>query len=146
MVIGSLNIQQKATNYTEWKLNWATKLRVWKDYYFCNWLRKNWQTLTSSPHWTTTKYQTPLFLFPLLEFQEKFPPINMSCLKSWSPPLLQREGGGNYGVKFPIDITMIGGEKYELKGVTYHSGSPMSGHYTAAVKFKERCGIVMMQP
>ena len=28
-------------------------------------------------------------------------------------------------------------EKYELKGVTYHSGSPMSSHYTATVKFKE---------
>ena len=27
--------------------------------------------------------------------------------------------------------TVIGGKKYELKGVTYHSGSPMSGHYTA---------------
>ena len=26
------------------------------------------------------------FFFPLLEFQKKFPPINMSCLKSWSPP------------------------------------------------------------
>ena len=41
-------------------------------------------------------------------------------------------------VKFPVDKTKIGGKKYELKGVTYHLGSPMSGHYTAAVKFKER--------
>ena len=41
-------------------------------------------------------------------------------------------------VKFPIIKTAIGSKKYELKGVTYHSGSPMSGHYTAAVKFKER--------
>ena len=31
----------------------------------------------------------------------------------------------------------MGGIKYELKGVTCHSGSPMSGHYTVAVKFKE---------
>ena len=41
-------------------------------------------------------------------------------------------------VKFPMDKTVIVGKKYELKGVTYHSGSSMSGHYTAAVKFKER--------
>ena len=41
-------------------------------------------------------------------------------------------------VKFPMDKTAIGGKKYELKDVTYHLGSPMSGHYTAAVKFKER--------
>ena len=32
-------------------------------------------------------------------------------------------------VKFPMDKTVIGGKKY---------GSPMSAHYTAAVKFKER--------
>ena len=37
-----------------------------------------------------------------------------------------------------MDNTVIGGKKYELKGVTYHLGSPMSGHYTAAMKFKER--------
>ena len=36
-----------------------------------------------------------------------------------------------------MDKTAIGGKKYELKGVTYHSGSPMSIHYTAAVKCKE---------
>ena len=41
-------------------------------------------------------------------------------------------------MKFPVDKTVIGGKKYELKGVTYHSESPMSGHYTAAVKFKKR--------
>ena len=41
-------------------------------------------------------------------------------------------------VKFPIDKIVIGGKKYDLKIVTYHSASPMSGHYTAAVKFKER--------
>ena len=44
-----------------------------------------------------------------------------------------------------MDKTVIGGKKYELKGVTYHSGSSMSGHYTAAVKFKKGGGIVMMQ-
>ena len=33
---------------------------------------------------------------------------------------------------------VIGGKKYELKGFTYHLGSPISGHYTAAVKFKGR--------
>ena len=32
------------------------------------------------------------FLFPLLEFQKKFPPINKSHLKSWSPPPLQSGG------------------------------------------------------
>ena len=37
-----------------------------------------------------------------------------------------------------MDKTVIGGRKYELKGVTYHSRNQMSGHYTAARKFKER--------
>ena len=41
-------------------------------------------------------------------------------------------------VKFPVDKTVIGGKKYELMGVAYHLGSPISGHYTAVVKFKER--------
>ena len=41
-------------------------------------------------------------------------------------------------VKFPMGKTVIGGKKYEMKGVIYHSGSPMSGHYTAALKLKER--------
>ena len=27
----------------------------------------------------------------------------------------------------------IGGSKYGLKGVAYHSGSPRAGHYTASV-------------
>ena len=40
-------------------------------------------------------------------------------------------------VKFPTDNTVTGGKKYELKGATYHSVSPMSCHYIAAVKFKE---------
>ena len=31
----------------------------------------------------------------------------------------------------------IGDRKYELKRVTYNSGSPMSDHYAAAVKFKQ---------
>ena len=43
-----------------------------------------------------------------------------------------------------MDKTVIGGKKYELKGVAYHLGSPMSGHYTAAVKFKKGGGIVMI--
>ena len=41
-------------------------------------------------------------------------------------------------VKFPMNKTVIGGKKYELKGVTYHLGSPMPGRYIAAVNFKER--------
>ena len=41
-------------------------------------------------------------------------------------------------VKFPMDKTVLGGRNYELKAVTCHSGSPVSGHYTAAVKIKER--------
>ena len=89
MVIGSLNIEQKIIDCTEWKLNWATKVRVRKGY-FCNWFRKIWPTLTSPPNWNTTKYWTPPFLFPLL--------INMSHLKFWSPRHLYKgeEGGGNY--------------------------------------------------
>ena len=59
------------------------KVRVWKGY-FCNWLRKNWPTLASSPHLTT------------------FPQLNMSRLKSCPPcqpplPIQSGEGGGNYG-------------------------------------------------
>ena len=38
------------------------------------------------------KIEVPSFLFPPLKFQKKFPPTNMSCLKSWSPPPLQRGG------------------------------------------------------
>ena len=54
------------------------KVRVCKGD-FCNWLRKNWPTLTTSPHWTITKYWIPpLFLFPVLEFQNKFNPL--TCL------------------------------------------------------------------
>ena len=41
-------------------------------------------------------------------------------------------------MKFPVDKTAIGGKNYELKGFTYHSGSQMSGHFTEAVKSKER--------
>ena len=41
-------------------------------------------------------------------------------------------------MKFPMEKTVIGDKKYGLKGVTHHTGSPMSGHYRAAVKFKER--------
>ena len=78
------------------------KVRIWKVY-FCNWLRKNWPTLTSptpSPPKNYHKILNPPFLFPLLEFQKTPPPpppppINMLRLKSWSPPLL-RAGGGNY--------------------------------------------------
>ena len=41
-------------------------------------------------------------------------------------------------VKFLIDKTVIGDRKYELKDITYHSESSISGHYKAAVNFKER--------
>ena len=68
------------------------KVRVWKGY-FCNWLRKNWPTLTSFPHWTTARYWIPPFLLALLEFQKNFSPINMSRLKSWSPPPLFKGEG-----------------------------------------------------
>ena len=37
-----------------------------------------------------------------------------------------------------MDKTVTGGRNHELKGLTYHSESPTSGHYTAAVKFGER--------
>ena len=33
---------------------------------------------------------------------------------------------------------MIGDRKYELKDITYHSQSSISGHCKAAVNFKER--------
>lgn len=32
---------------------------------------------------------------------------------------------------------VIGGRNYEFKRVTYHLGSPILGHYTVTVKFKE---------
>lgn len=41
-------------------------------------------------------------------------------------------------VKFPIGKAVIEGRSYELKGVTYHAGDPISGLYTATVQFKER--------
>ena len=37
-----------------------------------------------------------------------------------------------------MDKTVTGDRNHELKGVTYHSGSPTSGHYTGTVNFKER--------
>ena len=37
-----------------------------------------------------------------------------------------------------MEKTVIGDKNYELKRVTYDSRSPMSRHYRAAVKFKER--------
>ena len=40
-------------------------------------------------------------------------------------------------VKFPMENATIGGSKYRLKGVTYHSGSPRAGHYTASVAYDE---------
>ena len=47
-------------------------------------------------------------------------------------------------VKFPIHMEVIEGRNDGLKGDTHHSGSPISGHYTAAVKFKGD-EIAMMQ-
>ena len=35
-----------------------------------------------------------------------------------------------------MDKIVIGGKKYELKGVIYHSGSPMSGHSSSEVQRK----------
>ena len=57
------------------------KVRVWKGY-FCNWLRKNWPTLTSSPPLNYHKIlNSPLFVPPTRIFF--FPPlINISHLKS----------------------------------------------------------------
>ena len=40
-------------------------------------------------------------------------------------------------VRFPMEKAVIGGTEYRLKAVTYHSGSPAAGHYTAAVKYDE---------
>ena len=44
------------------------------------------EKLTSLDKFSLLNYHktlNPPLLYPLLEFQEKFPPINMSCLKSW---------------------------------------------------------------
>ena len=41
-------------------------------------------------------------------------------------------------MKFPVDKTLIGAKNYELKRFVFHSGSPLSDHYTEAVKFKGR--------
>ena len=58
------------------------KVRPWKSY-FCNWLKKNWPTLTSSTTELPQNIESPL-LFPLTEFQKNFPPW-----KSWSWPGLK---------------------------------------------------------
>ena len=40
-----------------------------------------------------------------------------------------------------MENAAIGGNKYRLKGVTYHSGSPRAGHYTASVVYDEHWWI-----
>ena len=68
-------------------------MRAWKGYYFCNWLRKNWPTLTSSLHWNKTKYWTPPLPFcsPYQNFRKNFPPL--TCLV-WNlgSPTFTKEG------------------------------------------------------
>ena len=94
MVIGSLNIEQKIIDRTEWKLNWATKVRVRKGY-FCNWLTKNWPTMTSSPHWTTTKYWTPPpFCSSYLNFRKNLPPLTCLLWNLGSSPFTKVRGRG----------------------------------------------------
>ena len=46
----------------------------------------------------------PSFLFPLPEFQKKFPPINMSCLKSWFPHLYKggEETKSRYSILYKL--------------------------------------------
>ena len=92
------------------------KVRVCKGY-FCKWLRKNWPTLTSCPYRTNTKYWIAPFLFSLLEFQKQFPPINMSCLKSWFlvPGYLYKGGEeaiANRSYSLQMMRTLITGVKY----------------------------------
>ena len=82
------------------------KVRVWKGY-FCYWLWKNWPTWQVQPHWTTTKYWTPLFLSPLTRILKKIPPINISHLKSWFPPLQIRGGGGLGGNYVLCSLTCL---------------------------------------
>ena len=53
------------------------KVRVWKGY-FCNWLRKNWLTLTSFHQWTTTKHWIPPPFVPPTRISEKIFPL--TCL------------------------------------------------------------------
>ena len=80
------------------------KMRVWKGY-FCNWFRKNWPTLTSSPHWTTTKYWILPFLVPPTRISEKIPPPPLTCLV-WNrgSPFTKGEGEeGNYVPAVELD-------------------------------------------
>ena len=46
-------------------------------------------------------------------------------------------------VNFLIGKAMIRGRNYELKGVTYPLGSPVSGQYAAAVKLKVGDFVIM---
>ena len=44
------------------------------------------------PHWTIIKHSIPDLLFPPLEPQRKFPPVNLTCLNFWFPlPLYKGE-------------------------------------------------------
>ena len=51
------------------------KMRALKSY-FCNWLRKNWPTLTSFPHLPITKHWlSPLFVPPTRISEKNSPPL-----------------------------------------------------------------------
>ena len=64
-------------------------MRVRKSY-FWNSFREHWPTLSRVPHWLPHNNESCFFV-PLLEFQRKSPPINISCLKSWSHPFKKEE-------------------------------------------------------
>ena len=92
-----------------------------------SWLAANevqeWKCTSGSQHGSCVKKLVQEAVPELLIIQlKRFGKVENSFEKSYK------------GVKLPTDKTVIGGKNYELNGVTY----PMSGHYTAAVKFKER--------
>ena len=61
------------------------KVMVWKGY-FCNWLRKNWLTLTSFHQWTTTKHWIPPPFVPPTRISEKIFPLTCLIWNLAPPP------------------------------------------------------------
>ena len=61
---------------------------------FCNCLRKNWPTFTSSPHWTTTKYWIPSFVPPTRISENNSPHWHFSFDILVHP--FTKKGGGYY--------------------------------------------------
>ena len=62
------------------------EVSVWKVF-FCYWLKKNWQVRALNYH----KILNPPFLFSLLKFQKKFPPLTRLVWNLGLPPLQRGE-------------------------------------------------------